>query len=94
MLHGRKAVAIPRAPSPWSERMSEPARVPFESWWQIGRRTVVDPQPELYGPAPGNYWVCSRKNFMRSSATRRHVRDHSCLVMCVAASQSLMHCSK
>ena len=43
---------------------------------------------EGYLPIP------SIRKCARLSATRRHVRCQSCLVMCVAASQSCMHCLK
>src|SRR5215510_836503 len=34
----------------------------------------------------------SSRNLMRSCCTRRHVVCHSCLLICVAESQSDMHC--
>src|SRR5262245_65392106 len=38
------------------------------------------------------YLLCCKRNLVRSSDTLRQVRSHSFLVMCVAVSQSSMHC--
>jgi hypothetical protein len=37
-------------------------------------------------------FACSSRNLTRSCSTRRHVVCHSCLLICVAESQSAMHC--
>ena len=41
--------------------------------------------------AAAGMWPLSRRYLMRSSVTRRHVRSHCRLVICVFASQSFMH---
>lgn len=41
-----------------------------------------------------HYRGCSSRNFTRPSTTRRQVLSHSCLLICVATSQSLMHSAK